>query len=60
MGGSLTTIFEADIAKYSDLRGIFGCFRARGPLWPWVFNMPIPDFDEVDENKKLFYMRIFL
>ena len=30
-----------------------------GPLWPWACNMPILDLDEVVENKKPFYIRIF-
>ena len=31
-----------------------------GPLWPWVCNMHILDLDEVGENRKTFYLRIFL
>ena len=32
----------------------------RGPLWLWMCNMPVLDLDEVVENKKKLYMRIFL
>ena len=31
-----------------------------GPLWQWVCNLSILDLNEMGENKKLFYMRIFL
>ena len=30
-----------------------------GPQWLWAYDMPILDLNEVVENKKLFYKRIF-
>ena len=32
----------------------------QGPLWLWACDMPSLDLDEVVDNKKTFYMRIFL
>ena len=34
--------------------------QLRGPLWPWVCNMPIQDWDEVGKSKKTLYVNILL
>ena len=43
---------------------MYGCFGAAvrdcGSLWPRMCDKPILDLDEVGENKKPFYMGMFL
>ena len=64
MGGSYTSIMRPTMKKmkcaatlevYLVVLGL-----PRVPLWLWMCDMLTPDLYEVDENKKLFYMRTFL
>ena len=61
MGGSLDSIVRrtkqnaATLEESLDVLGPPG-----GALRPWVCNMHIQDLDEVGENKKMFYLKIFL
>ena len=62
MGGSRTSIMRRTMKKmkYAATLGVYLVVLGlpRGPLW--LCNMPTPDLNEVDENEKPFYMRIFL
>ena len=64
MGGSRTSIMRRTMKKmkYAATLGVYLVVYGlpRGPLWLSVCNMPTPDLNEVDENKKPFYMRICL
>ena len=61
MGGSYTSIMRRTKQNAATLGvSLIVLEPPWGSLWLWVCNMPILDSDEVDENKKPLYMRIFV
>ena len=61
MGGSHTSIVRRTRQNIATLGvSLVVLWPPWGLLWPWVCNMPILDLNEVDKDKKPYYLRIFL
>ena len=61
MGGSHTSITRRTEQNAETLGvSLVVLKQLRGPLWPWVCNMPIQDWDEVGKSKKTLYVNILL
>ena len=60
MGGSHTNIVRGTKQNAATLGVSLAVLGPLwGPQWLWAYDMPILDLNEVGENKKPFYMRIF-